>query len=74
MAENRRGGTIFFKIDSVQRDAKGNFTYNAGGPKREAMIGADLVVQGYKEMGQITLHRGRDYRSGRPVPDRIHQS
>lgn len=58
MAENRRGGTIFFKVDSVQRDAKGNFTYNAGGPKREAMIGADLIVQGYKEMGQVPFIEG----------------
>ena len=58
MAENRRGGVIFFKIDSVMRDAKGNFTYNLGAPKREALIGADLVVQGYKEMGQVPFVEG----------------
>ena len=33
MAENRRGGTMFFKVDSVLRDAKGNWSYNIGGPK-----------------------------------------
>ena len=30
MAENRRGGTIFFKIDSVLRDAKGDFHVQHG--------------------------------------------
>ena len=58
MAENRRGGTIFFKIGSVMRDAKGNFTYNVGAPKREALLGADLAVQGYKEMGQVPFIEG----------------
>ena len=58
MAENRRGGVIFFKIDSVLRDAKGNFTYNFGAPKREALIGADQVVQGYKSMGQVPFIEG----------------
>ena len=58
MAENRRGGVIFFKIDSVLRDAKGNFTYNFGAPKREAIIGADQVVQGYKSMGQVPFIEG----------------
>ena len=58
MAENRRGGVIFFKIDSVLRDAKGSFTYNMGAPKREGMINADLTVAGYKEMGQVPFIEG----------------
>ena len=58
MAENRRGGVIFFKIDSVLRDAKGNFTYNMGAPKREALINADLSIAGYKEMGQVPFIEG----------------
>ena len=58
MAENRRAGAIFFKIDSVLRDAKGSFTYNVGGPKREAMINADLSIAGYKEMGQVPYVEG----------------
>ena len=49
MAENRRGGTIFFKIDSVLRDAKGNFTYNIGAPKREPLHASDQRTIGYKE-------------------------
>ena len=58
MAENRRGGVIFFKVDSVLRDAKGNFTYNLGAPKREGMLNADLSVAGYKEMGQVPFIEG----------------
>ena len=58
MAENRRAGAIFFKIGGTLRDARGNFTYNAGGPKREAIINADLTVAGYKEMGQVPFIEG----------------
>lgn len=58
MAENRRAGTMFFKVDGTLRDAKGNFTYNLGGPKREGMIGTDLTNQGYKETGQIAYVEG----------------
>ena len=52
MAENRRGGTIFFKVNSVLRDAKGSFTYNLGAMKREPILNADGTVAGYKEMPQ----------------------
>ena len=58
MAENRRGGAIFFKVGGVLRDAKGSFTYNLGGPKREALINADLSIAGYKEMGQVPYIEG----------------
>lgn len=58
MPENRRGGVIFFKVDSVLREAKGNFTYNIGAPKRDALINADLSIAGYKEMGQIPFIEG----------------
>ena len=62
MAENRRGGVIFFKIDSVLRDAKGNFTYNIGAPKREPLIERRPEhVQGYTEMGQVPRVRRRDH-------------
>ena len=46
---NRRGGTMFFKVDSVLRDAKGNWTYNIGAPKREALHSTDQRTIGYKE-------------------------
>ena len=58
MAENRRGGVIFFKVDSVLRDAKGNFTYNIGGPKREPIMNADLSTAGYTESGQVARIEG----------------
>ena len=53
----RVGGTIFFKIDGVQHDAKGSFTYNHGAPKREAVIGPDRV-HGYKENPQVAFIEG----------------
>lgn len=51
MAGNRRAGTIFFKVNGTQHDAKGSFTYNLGAPKREAIIGAD-AIHGFKETPQ----------------------
>ena len=58
MAENRRGGAIFFKIDSVLRDAKGNFTYNIGAPKRNPLHSSDLRTVGYNEMAQTPFIEG----------------
>lgn len=54
---NRRAGTLFFKVDGTQHDAKGNFTYNLGKPKREGLVGAD-TVHGYKEMPQVPFIEG----------------
>lgn len=45
---NRRAGTIFFKVDGVLQEAKGEFTYHLGTPKRDDIVGADSV-HGYKE-------------------------
>jgi hypothetical protein len=64
--EQRRGGIIFLKVNGTIQDAKGNFTYNLGAPKRDAIIGAD-AVHGFKEVpqvafveGEITDRRGLD--------------
>lgn len=57
MANNRRGGTISLQINGVRYDAKGNFTYNLGVAKREAIVGAD-GVHGYKEMPQVPFIEG----------------
>lgn len=54
----RIGGTIFVKVDGVQRSAKGSFTYNFGIPKREPVIGSDLILAGYKEAGQVAYIEG----------------
>lgn len=60
MAEtpNRRAGRIFIKVDGVQQDAKGSFTYNLGRDKREPMVGADQV-HGFKETPQVAMIEGK---------------
>ncbi len=57
MANQRRSGTLFFKINGLRYDAKGNFTYNLGREKREAIIGTD-AVHGYKAMPQVPFIEG----------------
>ncbi|MGD9638384.1 MAG: phage tail tube protein [Alphaproteobacteria bacterium] len=54
---NARAGTIYLKVDGTLRDAKGDFTYNLGKSKREAIIGAD-GVHGYKETPQVPFIEG----------------
>lgn len=54
---NRVGGIIELKVNGAQLSAKGNFTYNLGQPKREAVIGAD-AVHGYKETPQAAFIEG----------------
>lgn len=53
----RRAGILFLKVNGAIYDAKGNFTYNIGLPKREAIVGADQV-HGYKEMPQAAFIEG----------------
>lgn len=53
----RRAGILFLKVDGAIYDAKGNFTYNLGMPKREAIVGADQV-HGYKETVQPAFIEG----------------
>jgi hypothetical protein len=57
MPNNRRAGTLFVKANGLQYDAKGNFNYNLGSPKREGMVGPDRV-HGYKEMPQVPFAEG----------------
>ena len=57
MANNRRAGTLFFKVNGRQYDVKGNFTYNLGAPKRTPMVGPDRV-HGYSEMQQVAKVEG----------------
>lgn len=53
----RRAGIVYLKIDGEIHDVKGNFQYNLGKPKREAIIGADSV-HGYKEVPQVAFIEG----------------
>lgn len=50
-------GVITLKIDGKQYPAKGNFTYNLGTPKREAVMGAD-GFHGFKETPQVAYVEG----------------
>lgn len=59
----RVGGIIFVKVDGNQYDAKGQFTYNLGIPKREAVIGHDRH-HGYKELPQEAYIEGEITDSG----------
>lgn len=57
MANHRRGGAISLDLDGELQEAKGNFSYNLGHPKREEIIGAD-GVHGYKETPQAAYIEG----------------
>ncbi len=63
MSKQRRAGVLSLKIDSQLRDAKGNFSYNLGHEKREAIVGADRV-HGYKSMPQVPFIEGELTDSG----------
>ncbi|HET7500653.1 MAG TPA: phage tail tube protein [Kofleriaceae bacterium] len=57
MAAQRRAGIIQLKLNGEIQDAKGNFSYNLGRPKREAIVGAD-DVHGFKETPQVAFIEG----------------
>jgi len=40
---SRIGGILFFKVDGVQYDAKGEFTYRLNPDKKEMVPGADRI-------------------------------
>lgn len=54
---NRRAGRVYLKVDGTQYDAKGDFSYNLGNDKREAIVGAD-GIHGYKETPQVAFIEG----------------
>lgn len=54
---NRRAGTLFVKVDGVQYDAKGEWTYNPGQPKRDSLVGPDQV-HGFKELPKVPFIEG----------------
>lgn len=57
MGNNKRAGILYLKIDGTSYDAKGNYTYNLGGVKREAIIGTDKV-HGFKQTPQVPFIEG----------------
>ncbi|WP_431282722.1 phage tail tube protein [Humitalea sp. 24SJ18S-53] len=52
-----RAGTITFKVNGAQQDAKGVFTYNLGKPKLTAIVGADRV-HGFSSAVQVPFIEG----------------
>ncbi len=48
----RVAGSIEVKTDGSILEAKGQWSYNLGHPKREPIYGANLKVLGYKETAQ----------------------
>lgn len=57
MADQRRAGLIQLQVGGVIQDAKGNFSWNLGVPKRETIVGSD-GVHGYKETPQPCFIEG----------------
>lgn len=54
---NARAGTVYVSLDGERQDAKGSFTCNSGGEKRDAIIGADRV-HGFKAVPQVPFVEG----------------
>lgn len=52
------GGIIQFKANGQIYRVKGDFTFNPGAPKREAVIGSD-GVHGFKETPQVPFIEGK---------------
>lgn len=53
----RKGGIIQLQINGALYDAKGDFSYGLGTPKRDAVIGSD-GVHGFKETPQVAFIEG----------------
>ena len=56
-SKRRVGGIIFVKVDGALLQAKGDFSYNIGEPKKEAVVGQD-AVHGFKEEPQVAMIEG----------------
>ncbi len=54
---SRVAGIINAKVNGEIQQAKGNWTYNLGAPKRDAVVGADRT-HGYKELPQVAFIEG----------------
>lgn len=57
MSVNRRSGILYVKIQGKLQESKGNWTYNLGRPKRDAIVGTN-DIHGYKEMPQVPYIEG----------------
>lgn len=57
MGSNLIAGLLELKVNGEIQNAKGNFTYNLGKMKKEAIVGADRV-HGYKGTPQVPFIEG----------------
>lgn len=55
----RRGGIIQVQVDGVLYEVVGDFTCGHGAPKREALMGSDGKVHGFKETPQVGYIEGQ---------------
>ena len=55
--KNMRGGSVYLRANDQRFEAKGNFRYNIGHPKREAVVGLD-GVHGFTEKPQANYIEG----------------
>lgn len=53
----RRAGLLQLQVNGEIQDAKGEFSYSLGTPKRTAIVGSDSV-HGYKEEPQVAFIEG----------------
>lgn len=53
----RIAGLLELSVNGTLYQAKGNFTYDLGAPKRDAIVGADRV-HGYKEVPKVAFIEG----------------
>ena len=54
-----RAGILYLKVNGLQYDAKGEFTYNIGSPKRTGIAGADGKNHGFKTETTIPYIEGK---------------
>lgn len=55
--ETLRGGMLYLLVNGQRRDAKGEFTYNLGRPKKTGIVGAD-GVHGFFTEAQVPFIEG----------------
>lgn len=65
MAQQRRGGIIQVQINGEVIEVVGSWSHDLGGPVREAQVGSDGVVHGFKETTAVGFIEGeiRDSRT-----------
>lgn len=54
----RRGGIVFLSVNGELQEAKGEFTYDLGAPKRSPVVGAD-GVHGFSEEPKPAFIEGK---------------